>query len=247
MSLNKILQDIVDSKKSGVSSIDARIKHKYLSGWRSPQEYFSVSQLFYCPRWAFLNRAGAPSLNSADSIFKMEIGTFLHKMIQDALRDSGVGFSNAEMTLSSKKYSVLGHPDGMILDKEMLVEIKTVSSYQASSISKSGMPDYYIRQANTYAHLWNCTTNNELPHINKIWFIVLDRNTCKWVNIDPVSCDIAIQEDVMKKLTRYKKMWASGELPPTPVGNKCNSCLNKSLCLSVNNIDDIESQRPTKT
>lgn len=226
MSLNKALNAMIDRHRSGNPDIPSAIEELFQKKGSGVKEHFSVSQLFYCPRWAFLHRAGVPSKDDCTSILKMLTGTYLHSVIQDAL-ESIDGYGYREKELGSKEYSLLGHIDGAIPIKKQLVEIKTVAANGASMIRRQGMPSYYVKQANLYVALWNMRKKTKL---DSIWFIVLNRDSMEFVPIEPYAIDEKLQKEILDSVYRYCKMWEAGRLPGKNSKDKCARCSNAAIC-----------------
>ena len=241
MSLDKMLATMLEKQGTGLDDIDDALAEK--RGLEEVKTFFSVSQLFYCPRVAFLTRAGIPRIIDPKSGRKMLFGNLLHDMIQDAMKRCLAGYSFVERTLFVPELSISGHIDGAIPPKGQLVEIKTVSSNQASKISKLGMPDYYVKQANLYIYLWNYLSSNKKAkgifgtHLDNIWFIVLNRDTMDWVPLEPVKQDEELQSSIINDLYSYQKLWGSDDLPP--MGTNCQRCSDFKLCKSISMLEDI--------
>lgn len=235
MLLDKILGSMLEKKAIGLDIIDnALVRDDDDGKWKEPSPHFSVSQLFYCPRAAFMTRAGAPKKIDPVSNRKMLFGTALHKMIQDAMKDSITGYSYIEETLSVPKLSIRGHIDGAIPSDGYLVEIKSMGSSQAAKARKMGMPFYYLNQANLYVALWNMLFEEKL---SAVWFIVINRDDMQWVPLDPVPEDKKMQSGILKDLRTYVKMWENGTLPE--MKQTCQNCSEFGLCKSISSLEDI--------
>jgi len=234
MSLDKILGSMLEKKERGLDVIDEALTREEDDGkWKEPLPNFSVSQLFYCPRTAFLTRAGVPRKIDPVSSRKMTFGTFLHGKIQGALKNI-TGYGYVEETLSVPKLSIRGHIDGAIPSEGHLVEIKSMSSAQATKAGRMGMPDYYSSQANLYVALWNMLHEEKL---SSIWYIVLNRDSMQWAPLEPVSQDIKLQKSILKDLRGYVKMWENGQLPP--MKPNCAKCNDFGMCKQVSSLEDV--------
>jgi len=233
--LDKTLSLLLEKTGSGLSSVISGIEDQFeVDHWVPVKDYFSVSQLFYCPRKAFLARLGAPKRDDFSSCFKMSVGTDLHTYIQNSMESNLSGYGFREFELTSTSLSVIGHIDGAIISEGKLVEIKTVSSHMAMSVRRRGMPDYYLGQANLYAYLWNRKYKRKL---DKIWFVVLCRDSMDFINLDPVPIDNSIQRKTAKLLKQYCNMWESGIFPERKSKN-CSDCSLNSICGKSDKIRD---------
>jgi CRISPR/Cas system-associated exonuclease Cas4 (RecB family) len=233
MSLDKIIGAMLEKNEMGLDVIDSALVQENQE-WREPSPHFSVSQLFYCPRVAFLTRAGVPRKIDPVSNRKMVFGNLLHDKIQNAL-GSIVGYGYVEEVLNCPDLSVKGRIDGAIPSKGLLVEIKSMGASQSSKASKLGMPDYYEKQANLYIALWNMLKDQKL---NGIWYIVLNRDSMEWVTIDIATENQEMQKETIKNLKKYAKMWERGELPPMKQSG-CPNCSDFAMCKQITNLTDI--------
>ena len=232
--LDKTLSALLEKSGSGLSPVIDDLQSKFSTGWVDTKPYFSVSQLFYCPRKAFFARLGAPRSDNLSSCLKMHMGTVMHELFQDSMERVTSGYGFREFEVSSDSLSVTGHIDGLILEDGKLVEIKTVSSHGAMSIRRRGMPDYYLGQANLYCYLWNKKYKRKLT---KIWFIVLSRDSMEFINLEPVAIDTALQKKTVSNIKRYCNMWEGGNLPPRKAA-RCEDCSLNSICGSSERISD---------
>jgi CRISPR/Cas system-associated exonuclease Cas4 (RecB family) len=234
MSLSKIANTLLDRHESGLTAVFTGIEEKFARGWSNPSNAFSVSQLFFCPRKAFLARAGVPDSPDLSSALKMSVGTFLHEIIQDSMDKHLANYGFRELELYREKLSVRGHIDGALLEEGTLIEIKTMASNGVQKAIRVGMPPYYQKQANLYCYLWNKKYKKKLT---KIKYIVLDRDSMDMMHIPDYDIDIPMQNRIVDDLKNYCAMWERGAFPYR-AGMPCSICSLKSLCNASNSLKD---------
>jgi CRISPR/Cas system-associated exonuclease Cas4 (RecB family) len=109
---------------------------------RKPKELW-VSEIVFCPRQAYLSYVLNPSLPMKDALLA---GIFLHRLIQKKLESDGYGVEvYVEKQLRNDGWKLVGRAD--VVGDDHIVEIKAVSSLDKD------VNDYWIEQANFYAHV----------------------------------------------------------------------------------------------
>lgn len=205
------------------------------SDWKEPSEFFSVSKLFFCERGAFCARAGVKSQPDALSVLRMSLGTALHTVLQEMFREQWSGFGLDEAPLRSDDPPILGHPDGILMEDGLLLEIKTVGYGSAKSIRTNGIPKYYQDQAQSYLGLFHEQYSDKL---DGVWFLVLDIGSSKWVEQDVIKANGRRWSSIKKRVSKLQKMWEAGKLPPIP--ESCNTtCDYYGYCPRANSLSDL--------
>jgi hypothetical protein len=223
--VNKSLRLMMGSNSTSEYTTDAIDRYQEKENKREirpPKHYFSVSKLFYCPKGAFLDRAGLSEINPCVSVRNMEIGTTIHEYVQNMLSKIYCNYGHVEERLEIEGFPVVGKIDGAIEDQGMLVEIKTTGN---SFSFRGGVPDYYVGQSTLYMHMWNILHPRNI--LDKAWFVVLNRESMTWVNVEPMKLDIGLAKRIELTVKGYDKLWGSGEFPEI---EKCKHCGYFYIC-----------------
>jgi CRISPR/Cas system-associated exonuclease Cas4 (RecB family) len=223
--VNKALRMMLGSKNTtdiSTNAIDRFQESRNKRDVRSPKPTFSVSKLFYCPKGAFMDRAGISEINPCVSIRNMEVGTMMHEYLQDMLKEVYCNYGHVEERLTIPDFPVVGKIDGAIEDKGILVEIKTTGNPMGF---RRGIPDYYVGQSMLYMWMWNQLNPKSL--LDKAWFIVINRESMTWVDVPYLKYEDSIADKIVSDVRNYDKLWTSGQFPKI---DSCKHCGYNYIC-----------------
>jgi hypothetical protein len=240
MRRNKALEELLSNEglKDGLNTqmLDRLVEQHANESkrWIPPKDHFSVSKIFYCPRGAFLDRAGVPAMSGAHGLRRMLFGIKIHEMMQELLKRVP-GFGYIEERLEYPSLEIVGRIDGCFIDRGVLLEMKTAGGFQTKKMKNGWIPEYYQSQANFYCWLWNKLKADKL---HSIWWVVLDRDSLDWIKYEPQLMNEEIALAAVAHCARLNTMWGNCVLPPPK--NRCEvSCEYFSICKQAEVLTDI--------
>ena len=223
------------SKRPTYLGVRAMIKElvleqlKLKEGRGVKEGFIRASEIGSCPLAVALRLKGIRPDIPEDKLMVLEIGSKLHLIFQEILKDH---LTNIEKELVDEELKLSGHIDGTmeVNGKLCIVEFKTISPY---ALKYGNVPyEHHIDQLHAYIYLWNKTQDQD-TRIEKGLLVYMDKSSGNIYEYE-IPYDEMRMDFLLDKISEIRSLTAKSlyGIEFQPDTSKCKWCFYRLGCPS---------------